>query len=236
MARGDSLTSTMDKKLQHRLILAAGAACLLAAGAILWAYLYYRPELPDPNTAREAAYAFLRSIPTPLYFLAFAILPALGVPLTIFYLTALPVMGATHPAIAILLGWTAVGLNMALTNVLGRSFLHPVIEWVIRHKHLSIPKLKPHNEWRVVLAFRLSPLPFAIQNYVLALGHARWRSYLWLSLLIQGSIGLAVMLVGESILKGGLGYILLALCGFLVLHLVFDYLRKRLGNATPKSE
>ncbi|MGC9451082.1 MAG: hypothetical protein ACP5I4_06495, partial [Oceanipulchritudo sp.] len=134
---------------------------------------------------------------------------------------------------AIALGWTAVALNMALTNVLTRGILHPVIEWVIRHRHLSIPKLKPHNEWKIVMAVRLSPVPFALQNYVLALGHARWRTYLWLSMLIQGSIGLAMMLVGESILTGGLGYILIALCAFLVLHLIFDYLRKRLSNGAP---
>ena len=225
----------MNRTLQRRLILAATAICLLAAGAAVWAYLYFRPEIPDPQALLESAYAFLRSIPTPLYFLAFAILPACGVPLTIFYLTAVPVMGATHPMIAIMLGWTAVGLNMALTNVLTRGILHPLIEWVIRHRHLKIPKLKPHNEWRIVLATRLSPIPFAMQNYLLALGHARWRSYLWLSLLIQGAIGTAVMLVGESILSGGLGYILLALCAFLVLHLVFDNLRKRLKNDVPQS-
>jgi uncharacterized membrane protein YdjX (TVP38/TMEM64 family) len=226
----------MEKPLQRRLFISLGALGLLGLVLAASGYFYFRPEIPDPQAMRESAYAFLRSIPTPLYFVAFALLPACGVPLTIFYLTAVPVMGATHPAIAILLGWTAVGLNMALTNVLARGILHPLIEWVIRHKHLRIPKLKPHNEWRIVLATRLSPIPFAIQNYLLALGHARWRSYLWLSLLIQGVIGTAVMLVGESILTGGLGYILLALSAFLVLHLVFDYLRKRLGNVAPKSD
>ena len=223
----------MDRALQRRLLYSGIVICLLGLCGLLVAFWYFRPEIPDPQALRETAYTFLRSIPTPLYFAAFAVLPAFGVPLTVFYLTAIPVMGATHPALAIGLGWTAVGLNMALSNVLGRSLLHPLIEWVIRHRHLSIPKLKPHNEWRIVLAFRVSPLPFALQNYVLALGHARWRTYLWLSMLIQGSIGFAVMLVGESVLTGGLGYILLALFGFLVLHLVFDYLRKRLGNAAP---
>ena len=226
----------MNGALQRRLLVAALAACVLFAVAALWAYLHFRPEIPDPQALRESAYAFLRSIPTPVYFIAFAVLPALGMPLTIFYLTAVPVMGATHPMLGIGLGWAAVGLNMVLTNVLTRGILHPFIEWVIRHKDLKIPKLKPHNEWRIVLATRLSPIPFAMQNYLLALGHARWRSYLWLSLLIQGAIGTAVMLVGESILSGGLGYILLALCAFLLLHLVFDHLRKRLKNDVAAAE
>ncbi|MGC9451081.1 MAG: hypothetical protein ACP5I4_06490, partial [Oceanipulchritudo sp.] len=88
----------MNESLQRRLILAALGACVLAAGGALWAYLHFRPEIPDPQALREAAYGFLRSIPTPVYFLAFAILPAFGIPLSVFYLTALPVMGQTHPA------------------------------------------------------------------------------------------------------------------------------------------
>ena len=49
-------------------------------------------------------------------------------------------------------------------------------------------------------------------------------------MLIQGSIGLAVMLVGESILQGKLAYVLLALFAFLLLNLLFDYIRKRLNR------
>ena len=219
------------EKLSHRSLIAAATAVLirlaLAAGVVLW---HYRASIPPVGEMRTWLMAFLETIPEPLYFLAFVLLPAFGVPLTIFYLTAIPVMGDGHPAVAILLAWTAVGLNMALTKVLTRSILHPAIEWVIRHRHLSIPKLKPHNELKIVLAFRLSPIPFTLQNYLLALGHARWRSYLGISLLIQGTIGLAVMLIGESVLTGGLPYIILALFIFLLLHLLFDYIRKRLSR------
>lgn len=142
-------------------------------------------------------------------------------------------MGGVHPVIGILCAWIAVSLNMILTNLLARSVLHPAIEWVIRHRHLSIPKIQPANEWKVVLATRLSPVPFALQNYLLALGHARWRNYLGLSMLVQGAIGLGMMLVGESILSGGLGYILLALFAFLLLNLLADYLRKRFSDREP---
>ncbi|MEX0326081.1 MAG: TVP38/TMEM64 family protein [Puniceicoccaceae bacterium] len=217
------------KKPTHRQAIVAGglliAILALAAGYVLWAN---RDNLPPVEEMRSHLLAFLESIPEPLYFLAFLILPAMGVPLTLFYLTAIPVMGDGQPAVAIGLAWTALALNMVLCYVLGRWLLHPVIEWIVRHRNLTIPKLTPGNEWKVVLAVRLSPIPYAPQNYILALGHARWRTYLWMSLLIQGSIGLAVMLVGESVLTGGLGYILLALFGLLVLNLIIDFIRKRL--------
>ena len=227
----------MNKPTHRQAIAAAGLLLLvlaLVAGSFLWSH---RDSMPPVEEVRGHLMAFLESIPEPVYFVAFIVLPAAGMPLTFFYLTAIPVMGDGHSAIAIGLAWTALALNMVLCYVLGRWLLHPMIEWVIRHRHLKIPKLTPQNEWKYVLVIRLSPLPYALQNYLLALGHARWRSYLWLSLLIQGSIGLAVMLVGESVLSGGLPYILLALFALLVLHLVLDTLRKRLtreSNAGKK--
>ena len=223
------------EKLNRRQILTA--ACLvIAVSAIVFALLayQYREQLPPLNEIRPMLEDLLGRIPPVYYFLAFAILPALGVPLSIFYFTAIPVLGTAHPAIGILLGWIAVALNMAISNILARSLLHPAIEWIIRHRDLKIPKIKPENEWKIVLAVRLSPAPFFMQNYLLALGHASWKYYLGISMLVQGSIGMAVMLLGESILRGGLGYVLLAICAFLILNLLFDYIRKRL-NREPSS-
>jgi uncharacterized membrane protein YdjX (TVP38/TMEM64 family) len=192
------------------------------------AYLYWRPDMEDVERAREWIVHFLNTIPMPIYFIAFAILPAFGGPLTLFYLTALPILGNGHTLQGLLLAWLALALNMILTNYLTRGIFHPAIEWLIRHRDLKIPKLNPKNEWKVVLATRVSPMPFFLQNYMLALGHARWRHYLGLSLPIQASLGTAVMLVGESILRGGLSYVLLAIFVFLILNLAFQGLRKKL--------
>lgn len=224
-------------KLSHRQILIAAAVTLSVIAVIVFAVVFqFRDQLPSPEESRKIVLSFLGSIPPVVYFLAFVILPALGMPLSLFYLTAIPVLGTTHTAIGVLLAWTAVALNMSLANILARSLLHPAIEWVIKHRNLSIPKIKPENEWKIVLTTRLSPIPFFLQNYLLALGHARWRTYLGISMIIQASLGLAVMLVGESILSGGLGYVLLALFIFLLLHLLLDNLRKRLKSEQPESK
>lgn len=224
-----------DKRILIGLGVVAVLALAAAAGALAYAFREAIFPLPPLGELRESANAALESIPAPLYFVALVFLPAVGAPLTLFYLTALPILGATHQLIGILLVWLALALNMAFTNLLTRGVFHPAIEWVIRHRHLSIPKIRRENEWKIVLATRISPLPFALQNYLLALGHARWRTYLWMSLPIQGGIGLAMMLVGESVLTGGLGYVLLALCLFLVVHMILQSLRKRLTRATNES-
>lgn len=204
---------------------------LIALGVIAWRVI--PPEsgekvLTTLEEGRAWVVNSLKSIPGPLYFLAFAILPAFGAPLSLFYLTALPILGGTHAAIGIALALLALALNMTLSKLLTMGLFLPAIKWVIRHRNLNIPRIRPDNELKVVLVTRVSPLPFTIQNYLLALGHARWKYYLWLSLLIQGPIGIAVMLVGESILKGGVGYAMMAIFAFLVLTFALQTLRKRL--------
>ncbi|MFO7724467.1 MAG: hypothetical protein R6V45_02875 [Oceanipulchritudo sp.] len=218
------------------LFLCLGAAALLAAaGLALYLFRDALFPLPPLSELRTTAYEVLNAVPAPLYFLALVVLPATGFPMTVFYLSALPVLGTHGKVTGVLLVWAALGLNMILTRYVARGVFHPAIEWALRHRNLKVPKLRRETEWKVVLATRISPLPFALQNYLLALGHARWRTYLGLSLPIQGAIGLAVMLLGESILTGGLAYVLLALFLLLVLNLLLHSLRKRLTRETPQS-
>lgn len=195
---------------------------------ILFQKLDLKISVGTLETLRSSAYAFLGTIPPLWYFVALVLLPAAGVPLTLFYLTALPVLGSQSTLLGLMLVWVALAVNMTLAHLLSRGLFHPLISWAIRHRGLRIPKIQPVNEWQLVFAVRLSPIPFALQNYLLALGHARWRTYLWASLPIQAGIGTAVMLLGESILSGGLGFVLVALSALLIMQLVARKLRARI--------
>lgn len=224
---------------QKRTWMVAAALLILllsAAGAIL--VLVFRDQLfplPSPQAVRDSVNQLLQTIPAPVYFLALVVLPAIGAPLTFFYLTALPVLGSAHPLAGILLVWLGLALNMVLSRWLALGILHPVIEWVIRHRHLRIPRIRRETEWELVLALRVSPLPFVLQNYLLSLGRARWRTYLWFSIPVQGTIGIGMMLLGESVLRGGLGFVLLALFLLLMLHLALKTLRQRLTRVPSES-
>lgn len=218
----------MSRKLPRKVIylIIAIKVLLIAAGLTIW--LLWQPDAADLQQLRETAERFLQEIPLPVYFTGFVILPIFGAPLSLFYLTALPVMGTENPLTGLLLAWIAITLNMTLTNLLTRGIFHPVIEKIIRNRSITIPKIRKENEWKIVLAVRVSPLPFCIQNYILSLGHSRWRYYLWFSLPIQAGLGTAVMLVGESILTGGISYVLLAIFLVLVINLALQGLRKKL--------
>ena len=223
---------------RHLLWIAFGAVFVFTATCAGGVFIFRDAIFPLPplSEIREGIYTLLNTIPAPAYFLALVVLPAVGAPLTLFYLTALPVLGNGNPVMGVALAWLGIALNMVLTNLLTRGIFHPVIERVIRHRNLTIPRIRPENEWKIVLAIRTSPAPWAVQNYLLALGHSRWRYYLWLSLLIQGGIGLAMMLLGESVLKGGFGYILLAVFLILAVNLLMQTFRKRLRRESDQPE
>lgn len=219
-----------------RIALIAIALAALAAGGGIYLFREAIFPLPPLGEVRDMIYSFLNSIPAPVYFAAFVILPAFGAPMTLFYLTALPILGQDSKVLGVGLAWLALGLNMAFMHLLTHGIFHPVIERILRHRNLTIPRIRPENEWKIVLATRTSPIPWALQNYLLALGHSRWRYYLWFSLPIQAGVGLAMMLLGESVLTGGFGYLLIAIFLIVVVNLLLQNFRKRLNreSAPPK--
>lgn len=225
-----------DKRHLLWLAISASLLCLLVGALAVYLLRDIIFPLPPLSEIRESVYSFLNTIPAPLYFLALVILPAFGMPLTLFYLTSLPVLGHGSTLLGVALTWLAIGLNMAFTHLLTHGFFRPVIERLIRHRDMEIPRIRKETEWKLVLATRISPAPWALQNYLLALGHSRWRYYLWFSLPIQGGIGLAMMLLGESVLKGGFGYVLLAVFLVLVANLALQTFRKRLTREPVQSK
>lgn len=209
------------------------AAVLLLLAACSGAYILYawRDQLPSIAQLRDAILAFLQLIPPPLYFIAFIILPTFAVPLSAFYLTAIPVMGGWHPAIAVVCAWLALLGNLTFTRLIAAGWLRPWVESMLARRNRTIPTWDPTNEWQVVLAFRLSPLPWILQNYLLTMGRARWKTYLWMSWPIQCAIGLAMMLVGQSVLQGGLGYAMVAIAAFIIVHLLVKRIRRQLSKS-----
>lgn len=204
-----------------------GCLCLAIGMAVIWIQFgtQIREFLPE---ARHWAQEAIRTIPPYLYWIAFVVLPMLGAPLTLFYLTAIPVFGDGNIFLGLAGAWSAVLVNMLLSYYVSIGIFHPLIEKIIQFKGLKIPKIEPAKEWKIVLTCRISPLPFQIQNYLLALGHSRLRFYLWFSLPIQAAIGSGMMLVGKSLFSGGLSIALLGLFLIMLFSLLTPIIRKKL--------
>ncbi len=203
---------------------------LLVVGALI-------PEWDiDPGKlleeAREFILRLLVAIHPVVYFLAFALLPALGFPITFFYLTAAAVYGGTPAALP--LAWLAIAINIAFGYWMASSLMNPVVRRLIRYRGYEIPKPDPDNHGAVVVVTRLSPLPFALQNWALGVARLPFGVYLAYSVPVQAAMGTGMILLGDSLLHGGVS---LALLGLFLLALFFLFVRlarKHYGASTSK--
>lgn len=197
---------TESQKRRATLAIVGLAAVILAAAA--WAYLVWGDELRQlADESRALAVRFLERIHPLPYFLAFALTPALGVPVSLFYLTCGTVLAGSNAGIvgAIALAWLAIAINLGFGYWLASSLMNPPIAKLLRARGYEIPVAAPENEGTVILICRLSPLPFALQNWVLGVARFRFGRYLVYSWPLQAGIGSGMILVGDSLLRGGTG-------------------------------
>lgn len=177
-----------------------GLLLFLAACAAAWLFLKEAGLLPQLAAAGQQVQYWLQQIPVPLYLLAFCILPALGFPLSPFYLTIAAVLGGIPEGIAAAL--VCLGLNSALSYWLTISVARRQVERLLERRGIRLPKITPQNQRMVTIMLRASPLPYIIQNFVLALGGVAFSLYIVCSILIQGMIACGMIIVGGSLFEG----------------------------------
>jgi len=206
--------------LSLRVAVGLGACCVAAAAAA-------RPDgagLPVADIE-----SWLRGVPVWLYLLTFVLLPALGFPLSLYYLS----VGAVFPspAVALPVAWLCMALNMALSYWTALWLSRPV-HHLLRRRGLAPPRLGDGAQWRAILLLRASPLPWLLQSWVLALGGARFLPYMAWGLPVQACIGAGLVLVGESLFQGGLGWLAGGLLVVLLAQGGLVALRRRLHGRT----
>jgi len=114
------------------------------------------------------------------------LLPALGFPISLFYVASGAVFAP--PALALAVAWVCMALNMALSYGIAHWLARPV-QALIRRRGLPLPQLGGATEWRVIVLLRASPLPYLMQSWLLAIGGARFGPYMVYGLPVQALIG-----------------------------------------------
>jgi type IV secretory pathway VirB3-like protein len=177
--------------------------------------------------------SWLRSIPLWLYLLTFAVLPAFGLPLSLYYLSVGAVL--TNPAVALPVAWVCMTLNMALSYGVALWLSRPVYA-ALRRRGLEPPRLREGTQWRAILLLRASPLPWLVQNWLLALGGARFAPYMFFGVPIQACIGAGLVLVGKSLFQGSMVWLAGGLLLVVLAQMGLVALRRRLqdGGGTPR--
>ena len=201
------------------------AALLIACGFAATAVA--APEAAGPLP--QHLEAWLRGIPGWAFVVAFVLLPALGFPMSLFYLSVGAVFAP--PALALAVAWGCMALNMALSYWVARRLAGP-IQRLLRRRGSPLPYLSDGSEWRVIVLLRASPLPWLMQSWLLALGGARFLPYMAFGLPVQALVGAGLVLVGGSVFQGSVGWLAAGLAVVLLAQLGLATLRGRLrGDA-----
>lgn len=186
---------------------------------------------------RAVAY-FREKGPLP-FFVAMALLPAAGVPLSPFTVAAGPVFGPIMGVgNVILCSLLAVAVNVALSYWIASRALRPVVTRLVRWMGYTLPEIRPHATWTVSLLVRIVPgPPFFLQSYLLGLARVPFGVYMIVSTIVPAAYISATILLGDALMRGDRMAMLGAAAIFFVAGGVLHQLRIRFkakANVAPR--
>jgi uncharacterized membrane protein YdjX (TVP38/TMEM64 family) len=208
-------------KKKHLLLAAGVAAVGVVALAVAWRF--------EMRAFVEAVIVALREAGPGVFFVAMALLPAMGFPLMAFTLAAGPVFGPTMGT-----GWvivwslTAVMVNLLLSYWLANRALRPLVGRVLATFEVRLPEASAGGAWQLALIVRLTPgLPYWAQSYVLGLVGVPLVPYLVVSMLVMAGFIVAIVAGGDAMVQGN-GRMVVAAAGLLVVSVAgLQWMRKR---------
>lgn len=173
--------------------------------------------------------ALIRTTGPTSFFLAMALLPALGVPLSFFCLTAGSVFGPQlGMPVVMTLSLAAIATNIALSYLLATRALRPLLESLLSRLGYQMPRVASGDATDLIVLLRVTPgLPFPVQNYLLGLAAVPFTRYLLVSCLIAFPLNAAIIFFGEALLQGKGRTALLGLLLLLALMAVIHMVRRR---------
>ncbi len=166
------------------------------------------------------------------FLIAMSTLPVFGFPISACYIyagLAFPPLQASAVCVA------ALAINMSISYALTHTVLKAPLARFLRNRKWSIPEMDDYNQFRFTFLVRTVPgPPFFVQNLALGLAGIPFWTYLWVSLLAQGGIGIGVILCSRYLSedpwgKGGLTVI--AILTALVVAKIIRWASSRRGRA-----
>jgi uncharacterized membrane protein YdjX (TVP38/TMEM64 family) len=203
----------------------AVAGVVVVAGGLLLARGY------DIKGLIQEVLGVIRGAGAVPFFLAMAILPAAGMPMSFFSLTAGPVFAPQigMPAV-IVLSLAAITFSMAFSYFLATRLLRPVLEALLVRLGYKLPQVDSGDATDLIVLLRVTPgVPFPVQNYLLGLARVPFGKYLLVSCLIQWPTNAAFILFGDALLQGKGKVALISLSVILALMAATQLVRKHYG-------
>lgn len=176
----------------------AAAAVVLAIAAELILRGSDIRRLIDP------AMALIRGLGPWTFFACWALLPAAGVPMLTFSLTAGPMFGEQMGLGAVVAaGIAAATFNLLLTYWLARRAIRPWLTRVLERLGYRLSQLDSADLTDLIILVRVTPgMPFFAQNYLLGLAGAPAGRYVAISCAVVWTYTAGFVVFGDALLHG----------------------------------
>jgi len=195
---------------------ALGVVALVVLALLLWSVW-----------DREALIGWMREARPVPFFALMALLPALGLPITPFFILA----GATFGARIGLLGsLLALAANLTLCYWIAQSSLRPRLGALLRRFDYELPSFEEGGQSavRFTLMVKVAPgVPGFVKHYGLGAAGVPFSVYFVASMAITGLYAAALIVLGESLLEHDLGKAVAAAVALAAVAGAFWWLRRR---------
>jgi len=134
------------------------------------------------------------------FFIAYALLPVVGVSLWFFNFTA-GVVFVERIGIVWVLVFAAIAIATAnaLSYWLARTVLRPLAEKLVKRLGYKMPNIPPDEHVSATILLRVVPgLPYIVQSYVPGLANVRFVPYMIVSFIVRFGWAIATIMLGRS--------------------------------------
>ncbi len=176
---------------------------------------------------RGAVAAFKEEAGPITFFAAMAVLPAVGFPLTPFFVMAGAAFGTSLGLLGSLVG---LGLNLALCYWIARSNLRGFIVSLLKRFNYELPNFEERERGSVRFAFLVKATPGVpgfLKNYLLGLVGVPFWVFFAVSMVMTGVYAAALVLLGGSLSRHNLNNTTLAVALILLLGVLVWSARSR---------
>lgn len=210
-------------------VLALCAAGALAAGVTA---LLLPPETwARAREAAETGVEWLRGLGAGWFFAAFAVLPAIGAPVSPFAFGAGSLFGPVIGLpLVLLLAGVAMATSMTISYGLARHVLRPWVERLLGYLGYAVPVVPRGKAALFVFLVRMTPgAPYVFQSFLLGLAEVPFRIYLAVSWMVATANVSLMIVFGDALMQGRGKVALAAVAGVVFLVLAVRFARKRLA-------
>ncbi len=191
----------------------------------------------DVRGAIDQGLEIIRGAGAAVFFAAMALLPAVGVPASVFTLTAGPVFGPKlGMPLVVALSVAAMMFNIVFTYFLARRAMRPVLEKLIQRLGYKLPDVPKEDMLDLTIIVRVTPgSPFPVQNYLLGLARVPFGMYVAVAFVVQAIYTPAFVLFGDALLQGKGKMVMIAGSLLVVAVVGTHWVRKRMTKKKRES-